>query len=743
MPFLPADARPHAVPVLAVFPLVAAFVTVAMPSSAFAQEPSTRPRTTPERLVITATETDGTLTIPSLQTAEERAAETPGGANVVDAEEYRLGRADTVKDALDYSPGVFVQPRFGAEESRLSIRGSGIQRTFHGRGLQVLQDGVPLNLADGGFDFQAIEPLSARYVEVYRGANALQFGGTTLGGSINFVSFTGRDADRVLLRAEYGSYNTFRGQAAGGFAAGPFDAFVSVTGLSTDGFREQSRQDNQRLFADFGYRITVNLETRFYVTAVRTRSELPGDLTKAQLDADPTQAQRNAVPVFDHVRSDWQRNFDLLRVANRTALRFDADQTLTLGTYWSHKDLDHPILFVVDQLSNDFGGNLIYRNTHELAGFRNRFVLGLDGSFGATEANNYANVFGRRGAKIADNHQESLNLTLFGENAFYVLPRLGLVTGFQLVYSRRDNRDDFPVSAADPDGSDTFRYYGFNPKAGFLFEVAPGAQLYGNVSRSFEPPSFGELTNNVNGGRGLLDLRAQTATTLEIGTRGGRGPVSWDVSYYYAFLDRELLSLQIQPGLTVTTNAGRTIHQGVELGLNVDLLGFLPRRRRQPETTTDKDGGNGKKTVVENPPAGEPPRDRLVLRQAYLFNDFRFGGDRQFGDDQLAGLPVHYYRAELLFEHHLGFYVGPNVEWVPFGYPVDLANTLYTDGYALLGAKVGYRSPRGFSAYLEAKNLTNRTYAATTEVVNTAAVNSAQFLPGDGRSFFGGVEFRW
>jgi iron complex outermembrane receptor protein len=692
------------------------------------------PAQTPAVVVTARALDDDSLTVQNLITAEERAAETPGGANVVDAATYRRGRANTLKDALDYSPGVFVQSRFGAEESRLSIRGSGIQRTFHGRGLQLLQDGVPLNLADGGFDFQAVEPLAARYVEVYRGANALQYGGATLGGSINFVSPTGRDADPALVRAEYGSYNTFRAQAASGFAAGPFDAFVSLTGLYSDGFRDHSRQDNQRLFANFGYRFNDKLETRFYVTAVRTRSQLPGDLTKAQLEDDPTQAARNpGFAIFDYVLSDWQRNFNLLRVANKTAWRIDDNQTLTLGAYWSHKDLDHPILFVIDQLSNDFGGNLIYRNTAEIFGRRNRFTLGVDGIFGALEDNRFANVLGRRGARIADNHQESLNLNLFGENTFYLLPKLGLVTGFQLIYARRDNRDDFPAS---PDGSDDFDYYGFNPKAGFLYELTPKSQIYGNVSRSFEPPSFGELTNNVNGGDGLTSLRPQSATTLEIGTRGEQGPVSWDVSYYYAFLDRELLSLQVLPGTTATVNAGRTIHQGVELGLNVDLLGFCPR------ASAALAGKDGKKAVANNAES-EPARDRLMLRQVYLFNNFRFGGDRDFGDNQLAGLPEHYYHAELVYEHHSGFYLGPNAEWVPYGYPVDLANTLYSEGYALLGAKIGYRSLRGFSVYLEAKNLTDEHYAATTEAVNTAAANSAQFLPGDGRSFFGGVEFRW
>src|SRR5690606_12447386 len=122
----------------------------------------------------------------------------------------------TLKDALDFAPGVFVQPRFGAEEARLSIRGSGIQRTFHGRGIKLLQDGVPLNLADGGFDFQAVEPLSSRYVEVYRGANALEYGSTTLGGAINFVSYTGHDASPFTARFELGSFESIRGQISSG-----------------------------------------------------------------------------------------------------------------------------------------------------------------------------------------------------------------------------------------------------------------------------------------------------------------------------------------------------------------------------------------------------------------------------------------------------------------------------------------------------------------------------------------------
>lgn len=135
-----------------------------------------------ETISVIASEIEPAITVPSLPEVKRAMRRIPGGANVIDSETYSTGRASTLQDALGYSPGVFAQSRSGAEETRLSIRGSGIQRTFHLRGIKILQDGSRLNLADGAADFQSIEPLAARYIEVFRGGNALQYGATTLGG---------------------------------------------------------------------------------------------------------------------------------------------------------------------------------------------------------------------------------------------------------------------------------------------------------------------------------------------------------------------------------------------------------------------------------------------------------------------------------------------------------------------------------------------------------------------------------
>ena len=46
--------------------------------------------------------------------------------------------------------------------------------------------------------------------------------------------------------------------------------------------------------------------------------------------------------------------------------------------------------------------------------------------------------------------------------------------------------------------------------------------------------------------------------------------------------------------------------------------------------------------------------------------------------------------------------------------------------------------------FIDGRNLTDKTYAATTSVtVNANGADSAQFSPGEGRSVFAGVEVKW
>jgi iron complex outermembrane receptor protein len=665
-----------------------------------AQSPQVPVTTLPEVTVRAIRDADLALTQPSMEAARVRASRSAGAASIVDAEDYRKSTATTPADTFAFAPGVFAQSRIpGAEESRLSIRGSGLQRTFHGRGLRVLQDGVPLNLADGSFDFQAMEPMAARYIEVYRGANASHLGSTSLGGAVNYVSPSGYDAAPLLLRGETGSFAYLRGQLAAGGVRDDVDYYVSLSHFSQDGYQRQSVQSNQRLSANVGYRIGGGLETRFYLLSAQTDSELPGNLNKTQLLTTPRSA--NAA----NVAGNYHRDFRLTRISNKTAWVKDG-QRLEIGAFYSNKSLWHPIFQVLDIDSNDYGLNLQYGRDGQLGGRRNVLIAGFSVVRGVARDDRYANVTGRQGVRTGESEQTALSLDIFIENRHYLTPQLAVVAGAQAARSSRKYEDRFLTNG---DNSFSTIYEQVSPRAGLLYELRPGVQVFGNLSRSFEPPSFGELA----GGPGISQVRKQSAWTAELGTRGTLAETRWDAAVYRASVRDELLALNDSSGAPLgTVNAPETLHQGVESGLEWKPL---------------KSWG---------------------LRAAYLLNDFRFRSHPVYGDNRLPGLPRQFLRLEALYAMPGGVYAGPNLEWSPQRYAVDMANTLFADSYAVWGLRVGQRGAKGVSWFIDARNLGDKRYAATTGVIADArspgagGQNAAQFNPGLGRSLFLGVEWK-
>ena len=140
----------------------------------------------------------------------------PGGIAIVVAEgDPRVpGRQPQGRARLH--PRRAHPPRFGSDESQISIRGSGLRNNFHLRGINVLIDGFPYGNADGFSDFESLELLTTKRIEVYRGASALRFGGNTLGGAINLVTKTGYDAGLFELRSEAGSFGYLKNYLATG-----------------------------------------------------------------------------------------------------------------------------------------------------------------------------------------------------------------------------------------------------------------------------------------------------------------------------------------------------------------------------------------------------------------------------------------------------------------------------------------------------------------------------------------------
>jgi iron complex outermembrane receptor protein len=688
------------------FPCRAALLAatcLSLSSLALAQEAASPPLAVPE---VAVTGTAPSLTAPDAAEAVIRLRQMPGNVTVLPAEEIRTRAGITsLRDVLEFVPGVFAQPKWG-EDTRLSIRGSGLARNSHLRGVQLTQDGIPLNQADGSGDFQELDPLTFEHVEVLRGANAFGLGSATLGGVLNFVTPTGRSDPGALLRGEIGSYGYRRAQAAYGVASGAWDAWASGTVLSQDGFRRHSDGESRRFNGNIGWQITDDIETRLYYGYNNIEQRIPGSVTRTQALTDSRRA------AAANLLNDYQRNIESNRVGSRTTWQIAPGAVLEAGASFVHREVDHPIFQYIDQRSNDVNGFARLTLDGTVAGLRNRLVLGGTAGIGHTDSNRYVNLGGHAGRLTASSTDRARTNTAFMQDTLYVLPNLGLVVGIQVGEAYRASRDRF-LSDGDQSGAATYRYA--NPQIGAVWDVTPDVQAFANLSWATEPPTITDLTPLA--AQGFSALKAQRARTVEIGTRGQQGGLIWEVAAYRSWIRDEIQLFDPSgTGASFALNADRTIHQGIEAALSWTL-------------------GRGLFA-----PEG---RDSLILRQAYSFNDFRFDGDARYGDNQLPGVPRHLYRAELRYRHPSGASIAPTLEWVPQGFYADNANTLKTNSYAILGLRAGWDFENGLSIFAEGRNLTDRKYISSASVASVATPASALFEPGFGRSVYGGVQFRF
>ena len=138
--------------------------------------------------------------------------------------------------------------------------------------------------------------------------------------------------------------------------------------------------------------------------------------------------------------------------------------------------------------------------------------------------------------------------------------------------------------------------------------------------------------------------------------------------------------------------------------------------------------------------AGEDAGDRLTLNQVWTFNDLRFRGDRQYGDNRVAGLPPHVLRTALTYARPEGSLVKPVLDWVPQGAWADYANTLRANAYLTLGLEAGLAVAPSVFVFLDARNLTGERYVSGLSTITDARrAGSAVFYPGEGRSLYVGT----
>jgi len=665
-----------------------------------------------EILVTDQMPVSATENLSALQTRLSRVA---GGTNLIDLRHQP--RLTTLSDLFAGEPGVLVQEFFGGlDQPRLNIRGSGLQSNPVSRGVQLQQDYLPLNEADGSFIIGLVQPYATRAVTVHRGANSRSPGSVTLGGDINFLSFTGADpGDSVQV--EGGDFGRHSVHANYGAQSGALDYHASAGAVRANGYRHHSDSERNVAQGNFGMELADGLTNRTSVSVNDTRFDMPFVLPQQQARDDPRSVMGDGDTIFDRLininQRNPHRNFDSVRVANRTFYASEGQQQ-ALGLYWQDTD-DAFVDPLEHMITHSQTGGAQWSMVHEW-GSLGTWKVGADWSLGALPREFYVNNpdNGTKGYRFGNLDLDADNLALSLGADYLLASNWTLTPQLQWVHASRDAQDENGARQL----SQSWDFW--LPKIGLNYLPDESLRVFTNLSASREIPTFWDIAQPsvppilpvpTLATVALNELDDQKALTVEVGGAGAIGEhMQWNLALYRSETRDELLSVATASGVvSIASNYDdRTVHQGLELG----FLG-------QVDTASA----------------------RLDWSLTWNYSDFYFSNG-VFDGNQIAGAPKNVLAGKISAPFG-DFTVGARIYGQPDNNPVDHANTLEQDSFWLLGVDLGYQPSPQWDFYVTLNNVTDKTYNAAYVVRDRSEAFMPTFLPGDGRNVLAGVVWRW
>lgn len=682
----------------------------------------------------------------------------PGGANVVSKESYDESGNLTLSRALSEVPGVIVQTFFGGnDQPRLQIRGSGLQQNPVERGVLIMQNGLPLNRADGSYIVGFANPRQAEATEVYRGYMANRNGASVLGGALNFISPTGSSAPGTEFTISGGSFGQINVSGQAGFRREGYDGLIQFDHSTRDGFRNYNDSRRTNIGGNAGFQFNENIKTRLFFGYTNLGFDVAGPLTYEMLKHNPkghstgpkVTPQGAINPGPNVLRDRPRREAEQFLIGSRTTAQFDAHLfDFTVGYTYTDDMFRFPVSSGIrESKGGDATGIIRYSYMPDSSRKLPLFEASAQYTVGSMSRENYLNRSGEKGELFGDSDLDATTLNIHAGMNIPLFDVLTVSPAISYTYATRENTDHYTLSTrptmafspANPavpvrngfvptsDTSYDRSYNGFSPSLALSWQPNENQTVFVAASHTFEAPTHEDLLATINGtpnsspGRPnpanpmmvasafyTPDLDAQKALTVEGGWKGRTDRLFWDATVYYSWVDDELLNLRDVTGASLgAINANDTRHFGIELGFGAKF--------------TEQFSGH----------------------IAYTFQDFRFHNDPLRHNNRLAGTPRHLLNLLLKYQPTEKWDLQTNVRWSPEKTPVDNMNTLFADSYVVVDFRTSYKINDNWQVFAEVTNVFDENYASSTLIVDQARADQAAFLPGDGRGFFAGMKVKF
>lgn len=630
-----------------------------------------------------------------------------------------------INEVLNKVSGVYMV-NLGNEQHSMSIRQPMTTKSL----FLYLEDGIPIRTT-GLFNHNAlleINMASVRNIEVIKGPSSSLYGSEAIGGVVNFITVAPTAVPVAKLSLQGNDIGYKRTDLQAGFSKGKWS--FALSGYYADkrnSFIEYTDFHKATFTARADYKFSEKTSLINSFTLLDYYSDMTGGIdsnkfVNKSFGSNYTFTYRDVKAkryrsVLHHAWNGNSKTTASFVYRNNSigqnpayAVKDDYRQ-LSNGTWTGKKDLAHgeinKVSFNSYSLILQHRQNLQWKKTVIIGG------AAVDISPSAYSAE-YIRINRDSVSKVYTSYQSTdsvlthyktgiNNYAGFANFEFNPIRRLRVVASLRYDLFRY-NFDNYlkPSSySGSPDTVSNFKRV--SPKIGFTYNFSSYTGLYANYSEGFVPPQVTEMYKGVK----VPELKPSVFYNYEIGGWAEliKEKFSADISIYRLEGTNEIISVRMDDGSSQNMNAGKTRHEGIELGLNAS------------------------------------PFQSVNVRFSSALSKHRFieyvEKGTSYNGNEMNGAPNWMHNAEIWYRPAIVKGLRLGLEWQKVGsYYMDALNSVKYEGYDVFNLRVGYKKS-AIEVWVNMMNVTDRYYAYTSSKSNSGY----SYTPADPRHFNMGVSY--
>ena len=708
-------------------------------------------------------------TVVTATRVEQNSFDVPASIDVTDREVIQDGQGKmNLSETAVRIPGVVVNNRNNAaQDLAIQIRGFGARSSFGVRGVRLYADGIPMTMPDGQGQTGTFNLDTASRIEYLKGPFSAMYGNSS-GGVVQIFTEDGPKDPTAKGAFTFGSYNTFRESVTVGGTEGNVNYNLNASTYKTDGYRDYS---NLRRDLVHG-KIKIDLSDSTRLTVVATTLNQPDSLDPQGLSASDlatlgpkaanpkslefktrvTKRHEQVGATLEHKLSENDRLSFMAYVGHRFNSQFQstsiAAQTISTGftfspggvaeynrdfggvdLHWSHKGsfIDLPYQFTAglnyDKMNDDRQG---YEN----------FVR----SSGSTSCSNVNVTCGVKGALRRNENNIAFNFDQYLQGNVDVTKKWSVSGGVRNSRVNFKNEDHYITGlATNPDDSGSVTFKKTTPMLGTLYKLNDSINLFANVGKSFETPTFAEMSYKLSGSGLNFDLKPAESDQYELGIKAALTPSTlMNVSIFKINTRNEISLAQQSSGRSVYQNIPTSERKGFEVALDSkitnDIRGYMAYSYIDAKFTSDF---NACKPFAVYPP-GTSPQTRCV--PGADVTQYNSGDEKIFSGAEIPGTYKNTFYGELAYKYDPFGFSGA-IEGKAFSKTNVAFNETYgkAPGYAVAAIRGGFTqnvSNWRVNEFLRVDNIFDKNYIGS---VRIADLNGSYYEPAAGRNWLMGI----